>query len=117
MPKFTKRWSEISLNNKRVQCLPTARFYEGGMRRQSLNTDQKTTGPVEEYTNAYFECTIPHHAGVDRAELRAFIGGVFVCRTDTGVAWMIEDAFTADVGELSDGSFTLRVEGPEAVEL
>lgn len=113
MPQATGR-VKITINGEQLRSRSGASLQTGGVIRTSLTTDQAQVYFTEDTQPSMVTATIVHTADTDVVGLRSQRDVTVAFETDTGAAWVIANAFVTDVGEISNGEFTVTLEGPPA---
>lgn len=106
----------VSYNGKRLRSKPGATLNLGGTSRAPEPLDDGTVGFAESTAAPELSCTVPLTADLSVQELRDLSGANVVFESDTGVSWVIRDAFTVDTVSVG-ADVTLKFSGQPAVAL
>lgn len=106
----------ISFNGKRLRSKPGATLNLGGTSRAPEPLDDGTVGFAESTAAPELSCTVPLTADLSVQELRDLSGANVVFESDTGVSWVIRDAFTVDTVSVG-ADVALKFSGQPAVAL
>lgn len=104
----------VRVNGSLIESEKGAKIIFGGKQRTAIMGADRVIGHQDEPMPGGIECTIPHTSNVDIDELRNYTGANIKYETDTGVSWIITNAFTTDVVEMEDGKIALVMAGDPA---
>jgi hypothetical protein len=114
--KATGRVS-VKVNGVTLRSKEGASITIGGVTREPIPNDQGTVDYREETQPAEVTATLVHTAQTDLPALRNFTDGTVNFETDTKVVYVVSDAFTAEVGELSGGEVQVTFGGNPAEQI
>lgn len=116
MAKSTGRVS-VKVNGVTLRSAPGASIKIGGVTREAVPNDQGTVDYRETTEAAEVSATLIHTAETDLIGLRNFVGGTVNFETDTGVVYVVGDAFVTELGELSEGEVEVTFGGNPAEQV
>ncbi|HLS32163.1 MAG TPA: phage tail tube protein [Brevibacterium sp.] len=116
MAKVTGRVT-VKINGETLRSAPGASIQVGGVTREAVPNDQGTVDYRETTAAAEVSATLVHVAETDLIALRDFVGGTVNYETDTGVTYVIGDAFVTELGELSEGEVEVTFSGNPAEQV
>lgn len=105
----------ISLNGKQLASLPGAKL-RGVVPKRTSVIGNKVYGYTEEVMSPEIECDISHGPDVSFNELSKLTDTTATFETDSGPTWVLANAWVAEVGDLGDGKFTLKIAAKTATE-
>lgn len=105
------------VNGKLLRVKEGAKLNTGGKER-TAQTGHKVYGYSEKIVPAQFEGTIAHTADTDIDEMNGYVGATVTFECDSGVSYLMANAFTTKPCELTggDGDLTLEMQGDPALE-
>lgn len=103
----------IYLNGVLYESKNGATLNTGGITREAIVSDNKVIGPSESIEAPSVEATFIHTADVSLQALNDFKGTI-TFQMDTGITWVIQDAWSAGNAKLSKGEITVTFHGVKA---
>lgn len=110
MAKKTGRVT-IKLDGAPLVSKPGASLQIGGVQREPDTSDQGQVFYKETIVHAMVNATMIHTSETDLLALRDFAGGTLNFECDTGVVYVIDGAFTTELGDLSNGEVDISLAG------
>jgi hypothetical protein len=106
---------KIKINGQLIRSMEGAKLNTGGIERTDV-VGFALYGHSEKVVPAEISCTIAHMADTDILALNQLTGAVVNFETDTGVVFVVADAFTTKPVELTGGKgeVTLEMKGEPA---
>lgn len=90
----------------------------GGPVREAVAGDYDASAFKESTAPSKAEVTINYKAGISLSALRAIDNATLTMEADTGVTWIVRNAYVADVISFGqDGKAKLVLQGPPAEEM
>lgn len=90
----------------------------GGPSREAVNGDHEAGAFTESTNPAKLTASLLYKKGVSLAALRSLDNATVVLTTDTGIQWIVRNAYTADVISFGqDGKASVVMQGPPAEEV
>lgn len=86
----------LTYNGKRLKSKEGATLNLGGTSRTPEPLDDGTVGYFEATAAPELTCTVPLTADLAVQELRDLVDANLVFESDTGLSWVVRDAFTVD---------------------
>lgn len=86
----------LTYNGKRLKSKEGATLNLGGTSRTPEPLDDGTVGYFEATAAPELTCTVPLTADLAVQELRDLVNANLVFESDTGLSWVVRDAFTVD---------------------
>lgn len=106
----------IKLNGDPLSSKAGAKLQTGGIQRAADISDQGQAFYSESFIPALVTATLIHVASTDLEALRAFRDGTVIFECDTGRRYTISNAFTTEIGELTNGEIEIKLAGDPAVQ-
>lgn len=106
----------IALNGQRIRSKDGATLDMGGVKRDAQMSDAGVDGYSETVVAASAECKINDTAEIRAADLHNFKDGTIVFETDTGKAYTLTNAWSAEPPKLTKGEWSLKFEAVECLE-
>lgn len=105
----------VKVNGALLRSKEGAKLNLGGKERSPV-VGHSVYGFTEKVVPATVECTLAHTADTDLVALGALTGATVQFETDTGVTFVVANAFTTKTLELKggDGEVTLEMNGDPA---
>lgn len=109
----------IKVGGKTLQAVPGVKVNMGGVERTPVIANGDVTGFFETPKESMVQCTLPHDANANLADIQAMKDVTIVVNPDAGPSYQISHAFQSNVIELSDqgGGFAVEFKGPKAKKL
>lgn len=101
----------VKVNGDVLTSAPGASMQMGGAQRAFEMSDQGTVHHQETLVPGQISCTLIHVAPTDLGALRAFVGGVVTFEDDIGVVYVMREAGTMELGDLSAGNIEITFGG------
>lgn len=90
----------------------------GGVTRESVAGDYDASAFKESTAPAKAEVTLNYKKGVSLSQLRSIDNATVILEADTGITWLMRNAYVADVISWSqDGKAKVVFQGPPAEEV
>jgi hypothetical protein len=105
---------QIKTDGRLLRSRAGASLQTGGTIRAPLTTDSADVYFTEDTQPSSVTATLVHVAEDDIVSLRSLRDFTLTFETDTGAGWSIANAFVTEVGELSNGEYTVTFAGPPA---
>ena len=105
----------VDLDGETLECEPGGAIDVGGVMREAVVSDTGRVHYTERTKQSTVTVTLIHLATTDLAAINAF-AGTLTYRTDTGVRYIISDAFVTEMGQLSNGAVEVSFAGSPAVQ-
>jgi hypothetical protein len=108
----------IQVDGKQLRSKEGASMDPGGYERTPIMAADKLVGPAEKPVPAMVEATIAHTADTDLIEMSNWTGATLTFETDTGVSYLIANAFTTKPCKVTGGEGDVELEmcGEPALE-
>lgn len=108
---------KVYLNGSLQRSKEGAKLVMGGKERTPV-TGHSVYGYAEKVVHATIEATLAHTADVDLEELRDLVDATVKFETDTGLSYLINNAFMTKPPELTGGEGDVAIEmaGDPALE-
>lgn len=106
----------ISYNGQRLQSKPGATLNLGGTGRTPDPLDDGSVGYTEATVAPELNCVVPLKQGLAVEDLRNLVGANIVFESDTGLSWVVADAFSMDTITVG-AEVALKFSGKPAVQL
>lgn len=106
----------ITYNGMRLASKPGATLNLGGTSRTPEPLDDGTVGYAESTAAPELSCTVPLTAGLAVEDLRNLVDANVVFESDTGLSWVVREAFTVDTVSVG-ADVALKFSGQPAVKL
>jgi hypothetical protein len=103
----------IFLNGQLVESKNGATLNTGGTTREAVVSDNQVVGPAESIEAPSVEATFIHTADVDIDNLNRF-HGTLTYQMDTGVTYVLQEAWSKGNAKHSKGEITVTFEGKRA---
>lgn len=107
----------LHVNGKLLRSKEGAKLNTGGVER-TAQAGHKLYGYSEKFVPAQVEATLAHTADTDIEELNSMVAATVTFECDSGVSYLVANAFTTKPVELTggDGDLTLEMQGDPAKE-
>lgn len=106
----------VNVNGQRLRSKPGAKLKFGGVEREPVVGDDSVHGYSEKLTAPSVECTISHTADTNLQELQATTSATVTFETDTGKTFLLQEAWTANALELTNGEVAITFNGVRCEE-
>jgi hypothetical protein len=103
----------IYLNGVLRESKNGATLTTGGTAREPVISDNKVVGYTESIEAPGIEATFIHTADVSLQDFNDF-KGTATFQMDTGITWVIQEAWSAGNAKLSKGEITVTIQGVKA---
>lgn len=101
----------------RLETEKGASFNPGGVNRPEVISDLGVAGYEEETVAPMVSCSVIKKAGLSLHKLNNITGATVTVTLNDGSVWIIENAWTSAVGEMSNGRYPLEMKGIRAEEV
>lgn len=118
MPQYTGI-VRIKLNGDLLETLPGKSLNLGGKTRTDVRPDTGIGGFHETTAPAEIECKVAHRSGTPTEALNALVGATLEFETDTGITFLVPNAYCSEPVQLSDQGegLTVKFMGDPAKEV
>ncbi len=108
----------VHANGRLLNSKEGAKLNLGGKERTPVVANGRVIGYSEKVVPAMVECTLPHTADEDIIALNALVDATVTFGTDTGVTFLVANAFTTKPCELTggEGDVSLELAGDPAIQ-
>jgi hypothetical protein len=99
-----------------LRSRPGASLQTGGIVREAVVDDRGIVDYRESIIPSEITANLVHNAATAIKSLRTFKNATAIFETDTGRVFTINGAFTASIDALSNGEFSINIQGSPAEE-
>ena len=116
MPNQITGRVRVSTSGNLLRSKSGAKLSLGGVERPSVEGDSGPLGFTEKTMVPFVECVIAHTSDTDLEELKSMTDETVTFETDTGVTYVLRNAWIENVIELAggDGEVSLKFSGMSA---
>lgn len=105
---------KVYVNGKLYRSKKGATLKTGGKKREAV-VGHKVYGFSEEIEASALDCTLVHMADTDVSEINGLTEATLRFETDTGVTYLVTNAFTTEPTEIKEGGdMPLKMSGDPA---
>jgi hypothetical protein len=110
--------AKVKVDGSQIPTSGEATLEIGGAVREAVPGDYEAGAFRETTTPSKLDVTLLYKQGVSLADLRAIDNATVTLATDTGVTWIIRNAYVAEVISFGqDGKASVVFQGPPAEEV
>lgn len=100
----------VNMNGKRLRSKEGASLDMGGFERTAQMSNGTVAGFSEKPVPAVVSCTLLHMSDTDLKEINDFQDGTVTFETDTGLTYIVNEAFTTKPCKLTGGEGEIECE-------